>query len=314
MEKINSSDLGKIFESDDVAQMLQIFRTPVLKLSELHELKIIKSTYNQWKKEGILINLLSKPESEEKTKWQKFSILETIILQIVSCLWEKGNQSHFIKEIVDELIESKSLNEILNHLVAQKINSISFNKIRNSDDTNLLAYLIKQKETNPNLPPITHIEALLIGSIKMGNRFSLLIFENGTIEFLFQPVLFSTNKPLLSDKHLNEHFEHIPVTKLLKNISRISDNTPTENTLTLESKIVLKFIEKGYSFESIKRLFEGNHDAEIAEEIKIESPQNQVIERLIRANAHQDIYIQIRDGIKKNITIFKYNKSKSNEN
>jgi hypothetical protein len=177
-----------------------------------------------------------------------------------------------------------------------------------------LAYLIKQKETNPNLPPITHIEALLIGSIKMGNRFSLLIFENGTIEFLFQPVLFSTNKPLLSDKHLNEHFEHIPVTKLLKNISRISDNTPTENTLTLESKIVLKFIEKGYSFESIKRLFEGNHDAEIAEEIKIESPQNQVIERLIRANAHQDIYIQIRDGIKKNITIFKYNKSKSNEN
>jgi hypothetical protein len=316
MEKLNSIDLtefNKLIENDNIEALLEALRTPLLRLSELHHLKILKPVFNQWKRDNLLNSLLRKSEESENTKWQIFSLLDIVILQIVRILWDKKTENSIIKSIVDELLDGQSLNDCINHILLNaKVGQVLSNNPA-EHQAGLLSYLVRQKQANPQLFLVTHIEALLVGALKHGRPFSILVFEDGKIDILFTPILFNTSNQSSAFEVLDRSFENIPVTKLLKNALSMQSSAQGSDILNPENRIVIKFIEKGYSFETINRLFVSNQNHIAYEEMSLPHPNKVSIEQLVRANSTQDIFIQIRDGLKKNITVIKYKKVKHHE-
>ena len=302
----NNQKIKELLESDDAVDVLTALRLPILKLSELHILKIQKPTYNQWKKRNLLSSFLQQVDPNSTSKWQKFSILEVILLQIIRILWESGTDDNDVEKIIKELVDGASLNELIDAIITSKQNGQNFFTNQSLDTGSLITYLVSQKLANPQLFLVTLLEAYILLALKTGKLFSLIVFEGGAIDFIFEPVFSNTLNKELNNDLFYKQFQNIPITSLLHKALSLGSNPNESSVLTRENTIVSKLIEKGYTLDTLTRIFSTNSELQQYEERTIEKTTGVNISTLINETPNQDIIIKIRNSKKESISIIKY--------
>lgn len=302
----NNQRIKKLLESEDALEVLTALRIPILKLSELHILNIQKPTYNQWKKRNILSSFLQPVDPNSTSKWQMFSILEVILLQIIRILWDSGTDSNIIEQVIKEIVDGKSLNELIDGIIKSNQNGHKKYNIPAISEGGMISYLVKQKIANPHLHLITHLEAYILPALKIGSAFSLLVFEGGDIDIMFEHMLSKTLNKESHNELYNRQFQNIPITSLLKKALTLSVNPNESSFLTKENTIVSKLIEKGYTLDTLTRIFSTNSELQQYEERTIEKTTGVNISTLINETPNQDIIIKIRNSKKESISIIKY--------
>jgi hypothetical protein len=304
MDKTDTSLLLKSIESKELALMLDIMRLPILKLSEI---QISKNAFNIWKKAGYLDSIFGK--GNDYHGWNKFSLTQLIVLVIVDMLWER-KMNDKIKDYVDAFMNSSELDEQIKSLLEDE--NQTYLKALEGKNLDLLTYIVTQKKENPNLPSISWIEAISIASVKIDRPYSLLIFEDGRLEF-YSTSLLSDYIGLKFDlKMLNETFLNIGFSGLVKKI--LNYNSANNNPyLKKDSQLMDKYIANGYNIETLIELLQNPSDLEVKQQTIYDRSISKglippKIEDLLREKANQDLLIKVRDGKKMIINRLTINK------
>jgi hypothetical protein len=231
--------------------------------------------------------------------WNKFSLTQLIVLVIVDMLWER-KMNDKIKDYVDAFMDSSELEEQINSILEDE--NQTYLKALEGKNLDLLTYIVTQKKENPNLPSITWIEAISIASVKIDRPYSLLIFEDGRIEFYSTSLLSDYIGLKLDLKMFNETFLNIGFSGLVKKI--LNYNSTNNNTyIKKESKLMDKYIANGYNIETLIELLHNPSDLEVEQQTIYDRSVNKgsappKIEDLVREKANQDLSIKVRDGKK----------------
>ncbi len=282
---------------EELSKILEVLRSPLFKLSETN---LNKPIYNLWKKQGLIEKLIRK--TDERV-WNKFSIMELVILYVVNILWNMNIDNKIIKEVIDKMLDDEYVENLDSVYwywkVAEQIAEEEGKDPKKAlallkPKIDLLMYLTTQQEQNPHLPLITRIEALIIGSIRTDRPYSILLFDNGEVEF-FQTDVFTDefNQSLLPNL-FKRSFTNISIGGIVSNIlSKDSTTTKSFNTLIPDNNIITKLIENGFDIETINELFGKRNDLAYVEE-KLDPKVN--IGKLRSEKANQDILIKVRDG------------------
>jgi len=298
MDKADASLILKSIKSDVLASILDVIRLPTLRLSDI---RISKNDFNIWKKAGYLDSMFGR--EVEKLVWNLFSVSQLIVLVLVNMLWERKMNEH-IKDYVDAFMNSSELNELITSILEDE-NQTYLNALKGGK-SDLLTYIVSQKKENPNLPALSWIEAIAIASIKIDRPYSLLLFEDGRVEF-FSTTLLSDYIGLKFDiKILNETFLNIQFSSIVRKILNINkDGTNVNPYIKNESTFIKRYIANGYDIETLIELLNSPNNIEVEEQsifdrsIKGSTPPK--IEDLVKEKANQDILIRIRDGKKLSI-------------
>jgi hypothetical protein len=276
-------------KSADLAECLSILRQPILKLSETN---LSKALFNTWKREKIINTLII--DGTER-QWNKFSILDLVILNVINILWEHDIPVQAIKNTLALLLDGKGIRNDVNDIMDYPLESTK-SIIDDDSNLNLLEYIVNQKKKNPQLPFFTNIESYIIGSLKLNRPFSILVKDNGRIE------LFTTDsfKDMLGSVFLNDLLSNtvlnISIRSVLEKILMVTDTS----SLRPRNRLIEKLIESGCTAETVNELFGKRTDLKFKEKT-IENPQTVSIANLIKEYSNQDIIIKIRDSQKKSI-------------
>lgn len=298
MDRPDTSLLMKSVKSDELAKMLDIMRLPILKLSEI---QILKNNFNIWKKAGYLDSMFGK--GSDNHGWNKFSLTQLIVLVIVDMLWERKMNNN-IKAYVDALMDSSELDEQIKSIIEDE--NQTYLKALDGENLDLLTYIVTQKKENPNLPTLSWIEAISIASVKIDRPYSLLIFEDGHIEFFSTSILSEYAGIKFDLKMLNETFLNIGFSKLIRKILNFNNVTTIGNPfLTNDGNLIDKYIANGYDAETLIEILNKPSDLAVEEQtiydrsIKGSTPPK--IEELVKEKSNQDLIIKVRDGKKLSI-------------
>ncbi len=305
MDKSDTSLILKSIKSDELAAILEIMRVPILKLSEIN---ISKNNFNIWKKAGYLDSMFG--TDGDNHGWNKFSLTQLIILSIVDMLWER-KMNKDIKDCVDGFMDSTQLDEWITEILEDE--NQTYLKALNGKNLDLITYIVTQKKENPNLPAISSIEALAIASLRIDRPYSLLIFDDGQIQFFSTSILSDYMGFKFDINMLNKTFLNIGFSSLVKKIlTENVDDMKNNSFLKRGSNLIKKYTVNGYD---IKKLTDPSHNQsniEVEEQniydrsIKGSTPPK--IEEIVKEISNQDIVIKIRNGKKTNIKRFIINK------
>jgi len=302
MDRPDTSLLLKSIKSDELASMLDILRYPILKLSEI---QILKNNYNIWKKAGYLDSMFGK--GSVKPIWNKFSLTQLIVLVIVDMLWQRKMNNN-IKAYVDAFMDSTQLDEQIKSILEAE--NQTYLKALDGKNLDLLTYIVTQKKANPNLPSLSWIEAISIASVKIDRPYSLLIFEDGRIEFFSTSILSEYVELKFEIKMLNKTFLNIGFSGLVRKIINYDKNG--NPFLKKEGNLIDKYKANGYDVETLIEILNNPNDLEVEEENiydrSIDASNPPKIEDLVKEKANQDLIIKVRDGKKMSIKRFIINK------
>lgn len=296
--KTDTNEILKSLKSDELIRSLELMRLPILKLSDIN---ISKTNFNKWKKEKYLDSMFG--EVSTSKVWQKFSLIQLMVLTIVNMLWERRMTTH-IKTYVEALMDDKELNDTLNEIIVdeEQLFIKAIDKARNSD---MLSYLVKQKIANPNLPPISLIEAITVASIKLKRQYSLMIFENGEIDFYSTSILSDYVGYKIDINLLNKTFLNIAFSSLVSNILKDNRNEKTNTYLTEQNNLIDLYIKQGYDLDSLSDIFNGEKDIETTQELIFDRAKDSSIvpniSTLLNEYENQNLLIKVRDGKKQSI-------------
>lgn len=293
-----TNEILKSLKSEELVKSLELLRLPILKLSDIN---ISKTNFNKWKKEKYLDSMFG--EVTTNKVWQKFSLIQLMVLTIVNMLWERRMTTH-IKSYVDALMDDKELNDALNEIIEDEDQLFikAIDKARNSD---MLSYLVKQKITNPNLPPISLIEAITVASIKLQRQYSLMIFDNGEIDFYSTSILSDYVGYKIDINLLNNTFLNIAFSSLVTNILKDNRSEKTNTFLTEQNNLIDLYIKQGYDLDSLSDIFNGEKNIETTQELIYDRAKNPTIvpniSALLNEYENQNVLIKVRDGKKQSI-------------
>ncbi len=298
MDRPDTSLLLKSINPDELALMLDFMRLPILKLSEI---QISKNNFNIWKKAGYLDSIFGK--GSDNHGWNKFSLTQLIVLVIVDMLWERKMNSN-IKAYVDAFMDSSELDEQIKSILEDE--NQTYLKALDGKNLDLLTYIVTQKKVNPNLPSLSWIEAISIASVKIDRPYSLLIFEDGRIEFFSTSILSEYSGIKFDIKMLNETFLNIGFSGLAKKfLNYNSANTDKSQFLKNESNLIDKYITNGYDIETLMEILHNPSDLILEEQTmydrSVDGSNTPKIEELVKEKANQDLLIKVRDGKKMSI-------------
>lgn len=305
--------MAGVYMPEKLSELLELLRVPLQKLSETN---IDKSVYNLWKRTGIIDALILKTEER---KWNRISIMELVILNIVNVLWQRKIKDEKIKEVVNKMLseglKSIEIKNPLNGIIGtawywdnsvssdylgdlnEKTYTLGKKVIQLGQDLDLMMHLNTQKKLNPHLPKISWIESFIIGSIRTNRPYSIILFDDGEIMFFFTDTMSDELNPSRNSELLKRSFTNISINRIVSDILSADVNTANGfNTLTSENNIMLKLLEKGYDANTINELFERNSDLIYTDE---SLPVETKIEKAINEFANQDLLIKIRDSKKK---------------
>ena len=302
-----TNEILKSLKSEELVKCLELLRLPILKLSDIN---ISKTNFNKWKKEKYLDSMFG--EVTTNKVWQKFSLIQLMVLTIVNMLWERRMTTH-IKSYVDALMDDKELNDTLNEIIEdeEQLFIKAIDKARNSD---MLSYLVKQKIANPNLPPISLIEAITVASIKLQRQYSLMIFDNGEIDFYSTSILSDYVGYKIDINLLNNTFLNIAFSSLVTNILKDNRSEKTNTYLTEQNNLIDLYIKQGYDLDSLSDIFNGEKNIETTQEQVYDRAKNPTIvpniSALLNEYENQNVLIKVRDGKKQSIRRLIMNKLK----
>jgi hypothetical protein len=156
-------------------------------------------------------------------------------------------------------MDDKELNDSLNDIIEdeEQLYIKAIDKARNSD---LMSYLVKQKIANPNLPPISLIEAITVASIRLQRQYSLMIFDNGRIDFYSTSILSDYVGYKIDINLLNKTFLNIAFSSLVSNILKDNRNEKTNTYLTEQNNLIDLYIKQGYDLDSLSDIFNGEKE------------------------------------------------------
>jgi len=295
---ISIDELSSIFKSlktDDVVSVLELLRTPLLKLSETN---IPKHQFFQWKKAKYLDSLfppqnqkVGKSDKKEK-EWTIFSVMQTVILSFVKILWERNLESK-IKEFVDEYMLGDDFDNQLKSYLQEDGDMLEkvFNKSKYED---ILGFMYYQKKVNPHLPSMTNIEGLIFASLKLDRPSSIIIHENNTIEVLVTSKLTDLLGVSLYNDLLKKTFISISISQVVNNV--IYGNKD-ETTIAKQETAITKLLIAGYDIATLNELLNKGNELEYIEE-KLDAKRNIEKVFLDNRNDDQDIILKIRGGEK----------------
>jgi hypothetical protein len=292
--KITLPDFTSVLKSSSLAACLEILREPLLRLSEID---IPKPLFNQWKKEGLINFQIT--TSEEKL-WNRFSILDYVILNIIKVLWENEVDTNIIKNILHIILDGKGIRNHVDDILDASVLTDQ-TKYEDNPDLDLMHYIVAQKKLNPQLPFFTNIEAYIIGSFKLNRPFSIILFENGKIEMFTTDSFADAIAPYLIKEMFSKTFLNVSIKSIVNKVLLANSNENVNTVNMTVNNFIEKLFAKGYSIDTISELFGTRTESVDFTEETIQNPRTVNIEKLIREKTSQDILIKIRDGEKKSI-------------
>ena len=274
---------------------MELLRTPVLRLSETN---IPKHSFFQWKKAKYLDSLfptqnqkIGEPNKKEK-EWTMFSIMQSVVLDIVNILWDRNLESK-IKEFVDEYMLGDDFDNQLKSYLQDDEHNLE-KVLKKSKNEDILGFMYYQKKINPHLPAMTNIEGLIIASLKLDRPYSIIIHENNTIEFFMTSELTDLLGVSLYKELLKKTFLNISISQIVNNVLYGNKN---ETTIAKQETAITKLLKIGYDTSTINELLNKGSELEYIEE-KLDATKNIEKVFLDNRNEDQDIILKIRGAEK----------------
>lgn len=289
--ELSLADIVTSLEYGHLNICLHVLRYSVLKLSESN---IDKPMFNIWKRAGILDSFIS-TEKDVKT-WNRFSVLDLILLKIVEILWNKKFTNDSIKKVIAKLLNGDILEKALDN-IAYGANSKIIDLSKDKAKADLLSYLLAQSKNDLYIPKLTNIEGLIIGSIKIDNPFSIIIFEDGEIDLLSE---ISELDGTRLNTYFKKTFTNIAVRDLIKNVT----GGKKDSLINKENNLIQKLINVGYDYKTLIQIFDKNDKTPFVEE-PLDIHIN--IEKILREKSNQNLIIKIRNGEKRSIRRIVFN-------
>lgn len=288
--KNQAAEIINNLKVENLANCLGVLRRPILKLSEIN---IEKSSFNQWKREGILDSLFLK---NEKKTWNMFSLMDLVVLEITKILWGYNIDDKNIKEVVEILLDGEYDRQI--NVMMDDEDKGYMNHFGNPSKFDLIQYLVKQKIENPHLPVISTIEAFILGAIKIGTPFCILVYNQKKVAFFVSSHITNMMGGDLLNNILQHSFVNISIKEVVDKILNANVLGESPGKTFTESTYIKKLLEKGYSLDVLNEIFEMRGSIKYTEQTL---PTDINIAQVIRENADQDIMIKVREGKKQSI-------------